>query len=390
MIGPMWAAAVSGMLAFMFVAQTVHTAACESRNRNPGPTPTPIPGQGDVVTTADGVRFRVETVVDDLQVPWELAFAPDGRLFVTERPGRVHIANLSAGSRVLALTMTDVYTQGEAGLLGMAIDPAFAQNGFVYLYYTAVIGGSGAVNRIVRYREVGGQLAQRAILLDGIPAASIHDGGRLRFGPDGQLYATAGDANNTSLPQNVASLAGKFLRIDPNGSTPGGNPFSSPVFSIGHRNPQGFDWHPQSGDIWASEHGPTGNDEINAIDLGANYGWPVIQGAQSMAGMRTPIAFFSPSIAPSGASFYRGNRFPQFADNLFVATLRGEHLLRLTVGAGARTVVAQERLLEGSFGRLRTVVSGPDGYLYIATNNQDGRGSPQAGDDRVLRLVPAP
>jgi glucose/arabinose dehydrogenase len=388
----MWTTAAGSVLAFMLVAQTVHTAACESRDRTPGPTPTPIPGQpGNVVTTADGVRFQVETVLDGLQVPWEIAFAPDGRLFVTERQGRVHIANLSAGSRVLALTMTDVFTQGEAGLLGMAIDPAFAQNGFVYFYYTASTGGgAGAVNRIVRYREAGGQLAQGAVLLDGIPAASIHDGGRLRFGPDGLLYATAGDANNTALPQNVASLAGKFLRINPSGSTPGGNPFSSPVLSIGHRNPQGFDWHPASGDLWASEHGPTGNDEINVIDNGANYGWPAIQGAQSMAGMRTPLVFFSPSIAPSGASFYRGNRFPPFVNNLFVATLRGEHLLRLTVDAGARTVTAQERLLEGVFGRLRTVVSGPDGYLYIATNNQDGRGSPQTGDDRVLRLVPAP
>jgi len=382
---------LGGVLAFMLVAQAVHTTACETRDRNSNTTPTPIPGQPtDVVTTADGVRFRVETVINALDVPWELAFAPDGRLFVTERQGRVHIANLAAGSRVLALTMTDVFTQGEAGLLGMALDPAFAQNGFVYLHYTAAVGGAGAVNRIVRYREVGGQLGERAILLDGIPAASIHDGGRLRFGPDGLLYATAGDANNTSLPQNVASLAGKFLRITTSGSTPGGNPFSSPVFSIGHRNPQGFDWHPVSGDLWASEHGPTGNDEINVVDAGANYGWPVIQGAQAMAGMRTPLVVFNPSIAPSGASFYRGTRFPQFVNNLFVATLRGEHLLRLTVDSGTRTVTAQERLLEGAFGRLRTVVSGPDGYLYVATNNRDGRGSPQTGDDRVLRLVPAP
>jgi glucose/arabinose dehydrogenase len=296
---------------------------------------------------------------------------------------------MNSFSSGLALTLGDVFTQGEAGLLGLALDPGFSQNRFVYLYYTAALGGGAVVNRVVRYREVAGQLGERVVLLDSIPAANFHDGGRLKFGPDGLLYATAGDAGVTSFAQDVASLAGKFLRITSGGGSPSGNRFGSPVYTFGHRNPQGFDWHPTSGDLWATEHGQTGNDEINVILSGLNYGWPNIEGAATRPGMETPVVFFSSAIAPSGAAFYRGPHFPQFANNLFVAALRGTHLLRLTINSAARQVSAQERLLEGDFGRLRDVVTGPDGYLYLCTNNRDGRGSPASGDDRILRLVPA-
>jgi len=323
-----------------------------------------------------------------LEIPWSMAFAPDGRLFVTERPGRVRIVNVAAATSEVALTLDDAFTQGEAGLLGVALDPDFAQNRLVYLHYTAR-AGSGAVNRIVRYREAGGRLGERIVLLDSIPAGTIHDGGRLRFGPDGLLYATAGDASNQNLAQDVASLAGKILRINRDGSSAPNNRFSSPVYSYGHRNPQGLDWHPATADLWAAEHGQTGNDEINAIQSGANFGWPRIEGAATMPGMESPVAFFNPAIAPSGVSFYRGQRFPLFANNLFVATLRGTHLLRLTVDTSTRRVTAQERLLDGTFGRIRDVISGPDGYLYLCTNNRDGRGSPAASDDRILRMVPA-
>jgi glucose/arabinose dehydrogenase len=379
MIGGMWHAMNAGVLAVVLATQTIQTAC-------PKDSPT-TPQASEVFTTRDGVRFRVETMLTGLEVPWSLTFAPDGRLFVTERPGRVRIVTLGGDSE-LALTLDGVFTQGEAGLLGLALDPQFSQNRFVYLYYSATASG-GAVNRIVRYREVNSRLGERVVLLDGIPAANIHDGGRLRFGPDGLLYATAGDAANQNLAQDVASLAGKILRLNRDGSSPGDNRFSSPVFTYGHRNPQGFDWHPSSGDLWAVEHGSTGNDEVNAIRPGLNFGWPRIEGAAMMSGMETPVTFYNPAIAPSGASFYRGQRFPQFANNLFVATLRGTHLLRLTVDTGSRRVTGQERLLEDTFGRLRDVISGPDGSLYFCTNNRDGRGNPVAADDRVLRLVPA-
>lgn len=376
----MWHAASAGLLAVVLATQTMQTAC-------PKDSPT-TPQTSEAFTTRDGVRLRVETVLTGLEIPWSMNFAPDGRLFVTERPGRVRIVTPGSSSSELALTIADVYAQGEAGLLGLALDPDFAQNRFVYIYYSAAIG-TRAVNRIVRYREVNSRLGERVTLLDNIPAANIHDGGRLRFGPDGLLYASAGDAADANLAQDVASLAGKILRLNRDGTTPRDNRFSSPVYTYGHRNPQGFDWHPTSGDLWAVEHGASGNDEVNAIRAGLNFGWPRIEGAATMSGMEAPVTFYDPAIAPSGASFYRGQRLPQLANNLFVATLRGTHLLRLTVDTSTRRVIAQERLLEGTYGRLRDVVSGPDGYLYFCTNDRDGRGNPTSSDDQILRIVPA-
>jgi glucose/arabinose dehydrogenase len=377
---------LGGMLAFTLLAQSV-SPGCDPQR--PSTTPSPPTSSGTTFTTQDGVRVQIDTVVSNLEVPWSLAFAPDGRLFVAERPGRVRVVNLSSAGSELALTLDDVFRQGEAGLLGLALAPDFASSRHVFLYYTAA-AGNGAVNRIVRYREAGSRLGERAVILDNIPAATIHDGGRLRFGPDGLLYATAGDAAISSLAQDPASLAGKFLRIERDGTTPRANAFGSPVFSWGHRNPQGFDWHPSTGEIWATEHGNSGNDEINVVRSGVNYGWPTIEAAQTFPNMETPLTSFSPSIAPSGAAFYQGSRFPAFVGNFFAATLRGTHLLRLVVDGPGRRITRQERLLDGTLGRLRDVVVGPDGLLYISTNNRDGRGKPAAADDRIIRLSPAP
>jgi glucose/arabinose dehydrogenase len=342
------------------------------------------------VTTSDGARIAVATFVSGLEAPWSMAFAPDGRLFVTERPGRVRIV---LGGSLLpqpALTLPDVAAVGEGGLLGLALHPDFAQNQFVFVVYTTRTN-RGLVNRLVRYREAGNQLAEAAILLDDIPASNIHDGSRLRFGPDRLLYMTMGDAAAPSIAQDLASLNGKILRLTDDGRTPPDNPRASPVFSYGHRNPQGLDWHPATGELWATEHGEVGNDEINRIVAGRNYGWPVIQGGESRPDMEAPVLFFSPSIAPSGAAFYPGDAIAEFKQNLFVATLRGQHLLRVRFDpAEPARVVATERLLENRFGRLRDVVAGPDGALYVCTSNRDGRGNPAPDDDRVLRLSRAP
>lgn len=379
----MWTGLTAGVVTLVLAAQAIDARACGPQPDEPVP-----PAAGDVFTTSDGVSFRVEILLTSLVVPWSMAFAPDGRLFVTERAGRVHILDVANARSELALTVDGVFAQGEAGLLGLALDPRFAENRLVYLYYTAATG-AGPVNRVVRYRETAGRLFEPVVLLDGIPGAPIHDGGRLRFGPDGLLYVTTGDAAVRSLAQDLGSYAGKILRINADGTTPRANAFASPIYSSGHRNPQGLDWHPATGGLWAVEHGESGNDEVNVIRNGANYGWPVIEGAQTMPGMETPVTVYSPAIAPSGASFYRGSLIPQFAGDLFVATLRGSHLLRLRVDPATASITAQERLLEQRFGRIRDVIAGPDGGLYFSTNNRDGRGAPTADDDRIARIVPA-
>jgi glucose/arabinose dehydrogenase len=365
--------------------------ACDGSSSPPPGQEVPPP-TGDTFTAADGTRFLVEVYARNLVVPWAIAFAPDGRVFVTERPGRVRIIRNTELLPTPALTLTDVSTPSgsESGLLGIALHPDFPTNHFVYIVYTASTS-NGVVNRLVRYREVNDQLGERAILLDDVPAASIHDGSRLKFGPDGRLYMTMGDANVRSRAQSLSSLAGKILRLNADGTTPSDNPFSSEIYSYGHRNPQGIDWHPASGELWETEHGPAGFDEVNRIRIGRNYGWPEIVGSESAPGMERPVLFYNPSIAPSGMAFYRGSLIANFANNLFFGTLAGRHLHRVRFDAGDPTrVLGEERLLDNRYGRIREVVFGPDGFLYFTTSNRDGRGSPAADDDRIFRIRPVP
>lgn len=361
------------------------------------PTPSPSPGTDpwanvavtETMTTADGVRIGVQVLLTNLEIPWSLAFAPDGRLFFTERPGRVRIVQNGQLIPQPALTLADVRHLGEGGLLGMTLHPNFAQNRLVYLAYTALRLDGVAVNRVMRFRETNNVLAEGAVLLDNIPAATTHNGSRVRFGPDGKLYVTTGDAGNPNLSQTLSSLAGKILRINEDGTTPADNPFGSPVWTWGHRHPQGIDWHPATGHLWASEHGNIGNDELNLIVKGGNYGWPVIQGSETRPDMISPVLFFTPSIAPSGLSFYGAMRIPQFRGNVFFTALRGMHVHRVVLDpADATRPAAAERLFEGRFGRIRDVIAGSDGYLYFCTSNRDGRTSPVATDDRIARIVP--
>ena len=359
-------------------------AACDD---SPAPDPAPTP-PGDVVTAGDGTRFAVEVVAQNLEIPWAMAFAPDGRMFVTERPGRVRVFERGQVLAAPALVLNDVAATGEGGLLGIAVHPDFATNHFVFLAYTARLAGGSRETRVVRYREVGNTLGEPAVILDRVPAADIHDGARVRFGPDRKLYVTMGDTAAPPTAQDLGTLTGKILRLNDDGSVPGDNPFAgSPIFSYGHRNPQGIDWHPVTGEPWGSEHGQTGNDEINRLQPGRNYGWPVIEADQTRAGMETPILFFSPSIAPSGASFYTGSAITGFRGNLFVGALAGQHLLRVRFEPNdPNRVAGTERLLAGRFGRIRDVVSGPDGALYLCTSNRDGRNTPVAADDRIVKL----
>ncbi len=346
------------------------------------------PGPSETFTAADGTRFGTQVLFTNLEVPWSLAFAPDGRLFFSERPGRVRVVKGGTLLPTPALTLSDVSAQGESGALGLALHPAFASNHFVFLAYTASVPGSSIVNRVVRYREVNDTLGEPMVIIDNLSASSIHDGCRLRFGPDGKLYITMGDASNAPVAQDLASYNGKILRLNDDGSVPSDNPFGSPVWSYGHRNPQGIDWHPVTHDLWETEHGATGNDEVNRVEAGKNYGWPVIEGGQTQAGMETPVLFFNPSIAPSGASFYTGSAIPGFVNNFFFATLAGRHLHRVRLDtADPRRVAADEVLLSNRFGRIRDVITAPDGSLYFSTCNRDGRGTPVAEDDRIVRIT---
>ncbi len=333
-------------------------------------------------------------VVTGLETPWAIDFAPDGRIFITERPGRVRIVK---NGQLLdePWTTIDVAPGGESGLLGLALDPEFQNNGLVYLSYTYIDGEGNSINRLVRMRD--DQSSDKGtldrILVDGVRGASNHDGGRLRFGPDNKLYWTMGDAQDSDLAQDISSLNGKILRLNPDGTVPQDNPFpNSIVYSYGHRNPQGLAWQPQTGRLYSTEHGPSGfqgsgQDEVNFIEAGKNYGWPIIYGDKTRSDMVTPViqSGSSETWAPAGATFVVGG--PWDGSLLFVG-LRGQSLYRLTLDTNDPfKVLGFERLLVGEFGRLRDVAQGPDNAIYILTSNRDGRGRPSEGDDKLLRLV---
>jgi glucose/arabinose dehydrogenase len=343
----------------------------------------------------------VETVASGLEVPWSLALSPDGRLFVTDRAGRIRVI---AGDSLLpqAWATLGVREQGEAGLMGMALSPDFESTGHVFVVGTFEDDGN-LVNRIVRLTDRGGRGADPTVVVDGIPAAQFHAGDALAFGPDGMLYVATGDARDPGSAEEPGSLAGKILRYRPDGSVPPDNPTAgSPVWALGLRNPQGMAWDPETGQLFATDHGPsgfpnerfrTGNDELNAIVGGGNYGWPNVAGAGGGASRIDPVVVWDPAIAPSGLAWYASDALPAWRGSLFAAALAGSHLRRIAVERSADAesgwrATGQERLLEG-YGRLRAVLATPDGALYVSTSNRDGRGSPAPQDDRILRLTPA-
>jgi glucose/arabinose dehydrogenase len=324
----------------------------------------------------------VSVVASALEFPWALAFVPDGRLFFTERPGRLRVV---VGGMLQAAPVVSLPVQaiGEAGLLGLAADPGFATNRYLYVYYTYA-GPGGPTNRIQRL-VVSGTNPTTAVpdlvLLDNIPGANIHDGGRLKVGPDGNLYAAAGDAGNTALAQNTASPAGKILRLTRTGAVPPDNPTAgSYVYSLGHRNPQGLAWDSSSA-LYATEHGATQNDEVNHIRAGANYGWPTAQGPNHPSPFTSPIyVFTTETCAPSGTTFVTGPLIPEWSGDLLFTCLRGVHLHRLRLaGPGSDSVVSEQRLYETVYGRLRDVIAGPDGAVYFSTSN--------GGNDFIRRIA---
>ncbi len=319
-----------------------------------------------------------EIVADNLQIPWEIVFLPDGDLLVTERHGI--LKRIGDNERVYVIEgMKHV---GEGGLLGMALHPRFSENQWIYLYITTK-NGEGLINRVERYRFGRDRLTEKTIIIDNIPGAAYHDGGRIAFGPDGYLYVTTGDSGKSNLAQDSSSLAGKILRLKDDGSIPPDNPFGNAIWSYGHRNSQGLAWD-KKGQLWATEHGRSGVlsglDELNLIEKGKNYGWPVIQGDETKTGMKSPIIQSGPdeTWAPAGIAF--------FDNSLFFGGLRGESLYEAKV-ISEREVSLKVHFRQ-EFGRIRAVVFGPDGFLYLTTSNTDDRGKPKSNDDKIIRINP--
>ncbi len=346
----------------------------------PGAAATEVPSRTSPVPRDKGSENDVRVVAEGLEIPWALAVAPDGAFYATERPGR--LVRIRDGKTETIATLPDVSQRSESGLLGLALDPRFSQSGLLYLYYTT----TGGANRVVRFRLTDGALTEPRVLLDRIPAAAFHDGGRIAFGPDGNLYITTGDAAQPELAQRPDSLAGKILRIRPDGTIPADNPFpSSPVYSFGHRNPQGLAWA-ADGTLYSTEHGPSGpgaqccHDEVNRIEPGKNYGWSETgrSGKLGVPGLVDPLIESGPTEtwAPSSAAV--------IGDTLYFGGLRGQALYALDF----KNPSSPRVFFKGEFGRIRDVVRGPDGMLYLTTSNRDGRGGPKPGDDRIIRFDP--
>ncbi len=320
----------------------------------------------------------VEVVASGLDIPWEIVFLPGGELLVTERSGNLVLI----GKTATRIQVPNVEQRGEGGLLGLALDPDYAANNRIYLYLTSLENGQ-LVNRVERYVFKNGTLSDRKVIFEGILGASNHDGGRIEFGPDGYLYITTGDAQNSDSAQDITSLQGKILRITSEGEIPEGNPFASAVWSYGHRNPQGLAWDAE-GRLWSTEHGPSGAgsgyDELNLITPGANYGWPEIQGEEEREGMVSPVIQSGGSVtwAPGDVEYLDGK--------LYFTGLRGSALY--VVSLDGERIAGFDTFFSGDYGRLRAVRLGPDGYLYISTSNRDGRGNPGAEDDLILRVNP--
>ncbi len=332
--------------------------------------------------------YEIEVVAENLYVPWALALSPDGDIYFTERNGHVRkIQNGRLLEQPLITLPSPFLSQGEGGLMGIAMDPDFIQNHYLYIMYTYTENNQ-IFNRVARLVEHNNIATLDKILLDQIPGGAIHNGGRIKIGPDQKLYITTGDSGNPSLAQDLSSLAGEILRINLDGSIPEDNPFvNSPIYSYGHRNPQGLTWSDKN-ILYSTEHGQSAHDEVNIIYPGANYGWPLVEGYDVISDLQTQrplIHSGDVTWAPSGISFI--NQGP-WAGRLMIACLRGEQLLLLSLNDSGTSITDVTQWLQYEYGRLREVVQGEDGSIYVTTSNMDGRGIPRVGDDKILRFVP--
>lgn len=350
--------------------------------------------EDEFINEPEGIH--VEVWQENLDIPWSLVFLPETELaLVSERSGRIRlIKDGELQSEPYAVIEHVAHRKGqEAGLMGLAVHPAFPDFPYIYVKYTHQ-DEDGRDNRIIRLKHDETKGTFDEIILKGMPAAGNHNGGRIMFGPDNMLYVGTGEIFDRKIAQDMDNLGGKILRLMPNGSIPPDNPISgSYVYSLGHRNPQGLAWHPETRDLFSSEHGPSGEmalfakDIINLIHGGKNYGWPKVVGKVENPKYEDPIIMWETATPPSGMTFWEGD--------LFVATLRSRALIRIEMthhGNSDYEITAIERWFSssprsGKYGRLRDAVVGPDGALYVLTSNTDGRGDPQSNDDKVLRIT---
>ncbi|MCY1032022.1 PQQ-dependent sugar dehydrogenase [Corallococcus sp. BB11-1] len=381
------------LLLSALVVLTASASACRKSQAQGTASP------ADCILVEDGwgpdgtVPLTVDVVAEGLEVPWGVAFLPGGDALVTERPGRVRL--LKGGAlQPQPVATVPIAKSSEGGLLGIAAHPDFATNRQFYLYVTTDADGK-AQNRVERWTlsPEGTRATFERVILGDIPSATYHDGGRLRFGPDGMLYVGTGDAREPDLSQDPASTAGKLLRLTPDGAVPRDNPFpNSPTFLLGVRNTQGFDWK-DAATLYLTDHGPSGetlrraHDEVSVVKAGDNLGWPGIYSCETQDGRVTPSLTFDDAMPPGGAAVYTGTAIPEWKDSLLVGTLGSRHLHRVVFDAQSpRRVAKHEVYLRDTHGRLRDVLMGPDGHLYVTTSNCDGRGDCGPRKDLLLRI----
>ncbi|GAA4377750.1 PQQ-dependent sugar dehydrogenase [Hymenobacter koreensis] len=357
------------------------------------------PAAAQVVATypVGATTVTLSNLTTGLDTPWELLWGPDNFLWMTERGGRISRINPTTGQLLPLLTLSDVTQGGESGLLGMTVVPiASTQGGSAYVFVVYNYTDGGLKEKVVRYTYTNGTLTAPLVILGNIPAANIHSGSRLLALPDNTLLVTTGDAANTSLSQNSQSLNGKILRMNFDGTVPANNPTpGSLVYTIGHRNPQGLVRVAATGRVYSSEHGPSNDDEVNLIEPGRNYGWPNVEGLCNLPAeqtfcqqnnVREPLAVWTPTLAVAGITYYDHPAIPGWRNSLLMASLKAGTLTQLILTTGGEAIAQQANVWAGTYGRLRAICTSPQGRVYVATSNRDGRGNPAAQDDRVMVL----